>query len=264
MRWVKKPIAAQMKRAQTNMTYVVDGNKCANIVPQGQYFQLINSTIAGRSDGVYTASKAIPANEVIDNTYFNQTSPIAEGAINKINSELVTLNSKIFPQVDNIDSFISLFQSQNDFAVRNVRIVSGTLSTLLYGNNHSGGCTGYRVGSEYIIYSAIDSDGLFYTGWVTIAQKTATFSRMGYKVVSFTKSVTIPDSGTVDIDINAETGGINPVGALVKLTNNYPLPYFGPNNTHTFVELLNANILRIKNGVSGWGTATVYITLFFA
>lgn len=95
MRWVKKPIAAQMKRAQTNMTYVVDGNKCANIVPQGQYFQLINSTIAGRSDGVYTASKAIPANEVIDNTYFNQTSPISEGAINKINNELASLNSNI-------------------------------------------------------------------------------------------------------------------------------------------------------------------------
>ena len=95
MRWVKKPIAAQMKRAQTNMTYVVDGNKCANAVPQGQYFQLINSTIAGRSDGIYTASKVIPANEVIDNTYFSQTTPIAEGAINKINDELVTLNSKI-------------------------------------------------------------------------------------------------------------------------------------------------------------------------
>lgn len=95
MRWVKKPIAAQMKMAQTNMTYVVDGNKCANIVPQGQYFQLINSTIAGRSDGVYTASKAIPANEVIDSTYFNQTSPISEGAINKINNELASLNSKL-------------------------------------------------------------------------------------------------------------------------------------------------------------------------
>jgi len=95
MRWVKKPIAAQMKRAQTNMTYVVDGNKCANAVPQGQYFQLINSTIAGRSDGIYTASKAIPANEVIDNTYFSQTTPIAEGAINKINSELTALNSNL-------------------------------------------------------------------------------------------------------------------------------------------------------------------------
>ena len=179
-----------------------------------------------------------------------------------VQEQINSLNSKTFPQVDNIDSFISVFQS--DTAVYNVRIVSGTLSTLLYGNNNSGGCTGYRVGSEYIIYSVIDSDGLFYTGWVIIAQKTATFSRMGYKVVSFTKSVTVPDSGTVDIDIGAKTGGISPVGAIVKLTNNYQLPYFGPNNTHTYVELLNANILRIKNGVSGWGTATVYITLFFA
>ena len=108
MRWVKKPIAAQMKRAQTNMTYVVDGNKCANKVPQGQYFQLINSTIAGRSDGIYTASKAIPANYVIDNAYFSQTTPIAEGAINKINGELTSLNSNLVNLDDKVSKRIVL------------------------------------------------------------------------------------------------------------------------------------------------------------
>lgn len=127
MRWVKKPIAAQMKRAQTNMTYVVDGNKCANIVPQGQYFQLINSTIAGRSDGVYTASKVIPANEVIDNTYFNQTTPISEGAINKINGELTALNSNLNSLANTTNDILA-----DAFSVNGTKFFNGS------GNSYTG------------------------------------------------------------------------------------------------------------------------------
>ena len=83
------------------------------------------------------------------------------------------------------------------------------------------------------------------------------------KIKSFNKTVTIPDSGYVDISIASETGGVNPVCAFVKLGNNYPLPYFSGNDK-TYIELLNANNLRINGNVSGWGSLTVYITLYFA
>lgn len=83
------------------------------------------------------------------------------------------------------------------------------------------------------------------------------------KIISFDKTVTIPDSGYVDIYILNETGGNSPVGAFVKLGNNYPLPYFSGSN-RTYVELLNNQYLRINGNVAGWGSQTVHITLYFA
>ena len=83
------------------------------------------------------------------------------------------------------------------------------------------------------------------------------------KIISFDKTVTIPNSGYVDIYIADETGGIYPVGAFVKIGNNYPLPYFSGNDK-TYVELFNNNNLRINGNVSGWGSQTVHITLYFA
>ena len=77
-------------KQRTAMSYVVDGNVSADAIPAGAYFQLVNSQITGRSDGEYTASKAIPANTAIDNTYFTQTAPISGGAVNALNSKIAT------------------------------------------------------------------------------------------------------------------------------------------------------------------------------
>lgn len=151
MRWVKKPIAAQMKRAQTNMTYVVDGNKCANEVPQGQYFQLINSTIAGRSDGIYTASKAIPANYTIDNTYFSQTTPIAEGAINKIDSKLTALNSNF----------------TNVLTALNIESVTRETATVTTGNTGNIALEQMNDGYTYIVGALVSGTDAFLRTWVS-------------------------------------------------------------------------------------------------
>lgn len=78
-------------KQRTAMSYVVDGNVSADAIPAGAYFQLVNSQITGRSDGEYTASKAIPANTAIDNTYFTQTAPISGGAVNALNSKLANI-----------------------------------------------------------------------------------------------------------------------------------------------------------------------------
>lgn len=74
------------------MTYVVNGNKSIESVsiPVGHYFRLANSSIAGRSDGLYTAKIAIPVDTVIDATYFNEAAPITGGVANALNSNIET------------------------------------------------------------------------------------------------------------------------------------------------------------------------------
>ena len=123
-----------------------------------------------------------------------------------IEGQITTLNSKLTSTADTIDSFISVFQS--DTAVHNVRIASGTLPRTLYGTGSSGACVGFRTG-DYIIYSAFDSDGLFVTGWVTISQRTATFSRP-IKSIIYTGelSITSADDGLFYTEISKNTLGI--------------------------------------------------------
>jgi hypothetical protein len=81
-------VSENTMKQRTAMSYVVDGDVSVDAIPAGAYFQLINSSITGRSDGEYTASKAIPANTAIDNTYFTQTAPISGGAVNALNSKI--------------------------------------------------------------------------------------------------------------------------------------------------------------------------------
>lgn len=81
-----KAIATQ----RTAMSYLVNGNMSTEAIPAGAYFQLVNSLITGRSDGEYTASKAIPANTAIDSTYFNESAPITGGGLNSLNSKIAS------------------------------------------------------------------------------------------------------------------------------------------------------------------------------
>lgn len=125
---------------------------------------------------------------------------------NGLGADVAALNSKLTSTADTIDSFISVFQS--DTAVHNVRIASGTLATTLYGNAHSGACTGFRV-SDYVVYSAFDSDGMFVTGWVDISQRTATFSRpIKYIDYSGEFAITTADDGVFYKEISRDVLGI--------------------------------------------------------
>lgn len=162
-------IDAVLAKNQDALGIIVDGNKAAVSATTGQYIILRNSTITGKTDGLYTAAKSIPANTAIDGTYLTA---VSGGGLNALNSKMP-------------------------------------------------------------------------------------------KIKSFDKTETIPDSGVVDVYIAQETGGVRPVGAFVKLGNHYPLPYYSGNNM-TYMEILNDQTLRIRNNVSGWGSQTVHITLYFA
>lgn len=70
------------------------GNVCAVSVSTGKYVLLQKSTIAGRTDGLYTAAKAIPANTVIDSSYLTA---VSGGGLNDVytalNDRFMILNS---------------------------------------------------------------------------------------------------------------------------------------------------------------------------
>ena len=93
------------------MTYVVNGNKSIESVsiPVGHYFRLANSSIAGRSDGLYTAKIAIPVDTVIDATYFNEAAPITGGIAEALNSKLTT-ETQTFSQSSGITVSDLLFK----------------------------------------------------------------------------------------------------------------------------------------------------------
>ena len=52
---------------------------------------LMNSTISGKADGLYTAAQAIPANTVIDSTYLTAA---PEGGLNALSDQIGTLAKK--------------------------------------------------------------------------------------------------------------------------------------------------------------------------
>lgn len=72
-------------KLQEELGIVCDGNMCAIAASAGQYVILKNSSISGLEDGLYTASKAIPANTAIDSTYL---AAVSKGGLNALNSNL--------------------------------------------------------------------------------------------------------------------------------------------------------------------------------
>lgn len=96
------------------MTYVVNGNKSIEnaAIPVGSYVRLANSTIVGRSDGIYTVKTAIPVNTVIDSSYFNENAPIPGGVANALNSKLT--KQVVYKQIPMTISTESGYQNINN------------------------------------------------------------------------------------------------------------------------------------------------------
>lgn len=78
---------AGIEGLQDALGIVVDGDQAAVSASTGQYIILKNSTITGCTDGLYTATKAIPANTAIDNTYL---SAVSGGGLNALNTQIIT------------------------------------------------------------------------------------------------------------------------------------------------------------------------------
>lgn len=79
-------LSGQIANLQDAIAYRINGNTSIVSIPSGSYALLTNSTIAGKSDGLYTASQPIPANTVIDGTYLS--SETITSALNVISSDV--------------------------------------------------------------------------------------------------------------------------------------------------------------------------------
>ena len=73
-------------RIQAEVAPIINGKRCSLGAASGEYVLLRNSTIAGKTDGAYKATKAIPANTDLDSTYLG--SPITGGMVNELNSNM--------------------------------------------------------------------------------------------------------------------------------------------------------------------------------
>ena len=73
-------------RIQAEVAPIINGKRCSLGAASGDYVLLRNSTIAGKTDGAYVATKAIPANTDLDSTYLG--SPITGGLMNELNSKI--------------------------------------------------------------------------------------------------------------------------------------------------------------------------------
>jgi hypothetical protein len=159
-----KAIATQ----RTAMSYLVNGNVSTEAIPAGAYFQLVNSLITGRSDGEYTASKAIPANTAIDSTYFNESAPITGGGLNALNSNIADLFANeshgsftpvrngaadVWTAPKDCIAFISACCAHNNgglFENIEIRMVRNGVSTSLANGSSGSGTAGSMFGSVSI------------------------------------------------------------------------------------------------------------------
>lgn len=93
-----------IKQTDSDIAIIVNGKRSATGATAGQFVLLRNSTISGKSDGLYVAAANIPANTDIDATYLtdttggglNQITPIELGGTNA-NTVLTALDNLEVP-----------------------------------------------------------------------------------------------------------------------------------------------------------------------
>jgi hypothetical protein len=91
-----------LTQLETEIGIVVDGKSCALGASQGQYVILKNSTISGKTDGLYTAAQAIPAGEQ-NVTAAMLSNPISGGGLNSLVNSLKWV--KIKEPLNNNETF---------------------------------------------------------------------------------------------------------------------------------------------------------------
>ena len=95
---------------ENGIAIVVNGKRATTSATTGQFVLLVNSTISGKTDGMYTASKPIPANTDIDGTYL---AAVTNGALNNTPNRLYTEN-KIFAS-SSVISYNTEIQLTDDY-----------------------------------------------------------------------------------------------------------------------------------------------------
>jgi hypothetical protein len=134
-------IDAAFGETYNDLGIVVNGNKAALSAAIGQFVVLKNSTISGRSDGLYTAAKAIPANTAIDSTYLTA---VSGGGLNALNNDIMNKAERTnYTVAGNSSSAISIPSNTRAFIVTSG--TAGTQKSMIILSASSGGSVAYTL-----------------------------------------------------------------------------------------------------------------------
>lgn len=107
-----------------------------------------------------------PANgELYDIDTWNTNMQLIDNFAGTLNGRMTT------SQADTIQKFVTYFQTYGIGMLN----VSGAIGTTLYGKSRQALLIGYKIGNDYIIYLAIDSNGECHSGYYTTGTGTATY-----------------------------------------------------------------------------------------
>lgn len=166
-------IDAVMAKNQDALGIIVDGNKAAVSATTGQYIILRNSTITGKTDGLYTAAKSIPANTAIDGTYLTA---VSGGGLNALNSNIQNL---IKTETINIepDSNISAGTPGTRGAQKQISYNRPSGYTLL------GAFVTYMYSSNSVIPLMFTSNNNLYANWYRATSSSISQTEAGFSVL---------------------------------------------------------------------------------
>ena len=148
---------------------IVDGNKSALGASTGQYVILKNSTITGKTDGLYKAAQAIPANTAIDGSYLTAVSGGLGAEVASANSSISTLNGKMSNNL-NVDKMRFVVARNSDRFSFDVGSSDGATAFVFSGNQ--GVCAYFAL--TFGASPAVDARSIGGTTTWTISQSGST------------------------------------------------------------------------------------------
>ena len=169
---VSTKIEQVYEEAMEDIAIVVKGNKTLNAAGAavGQYVVVRDSTIAGISDGLYTAAQSIPYNTAIDSTYLSAA--ISGGIANALNTNITSFSQAI----DTVSVGGSYFTIDKSIIVRCGKVVIVSLDAIAskpYNANVVIGTvpSGYRPSSEtnsILCFRTTSGNVATYSGFATV------------------------------------------------------------------------------------------------
>lgn len=168
---VSSKIEQVYEETMEDIAIVVKGNKTLNAAGAavGQYVVVRDSTIAGISDGLYTAAQSIPYNTAIDSTYLSTA--IVGGIANALNTNLANLATKETGIVTKESGISGVIRATKINKVCTIEFV-GVTGISAQGTKFATVPTGFRpsttVCGAAVIQNGSYSTGTYYPAYVEI------------------------------------------------------------------------------------------------
>lgn len=158
-------IDAAFGEAYNDLAIVVNGNKAAIGAAVGQFIILKNSTISGRSDGLYTAAQAIPANTAINSTYLTAVSGGGLNALKSIIPYLISIGTETdYPLSAAHTEYPMGITLIYTLAITSYPYGAGTVVTI---RSATARCVQFSFGNSPNSYKLRTADANGWSGWKT-------------------------------------------------------------------------------------------------